>query len=85
MAEDTTYRNALPLNSRLHDRYFEANGTSYMVMDYEAGESLHQYLKRLPMPDEATLKKILLPILDGLQAVHHAGFLHRDIKPSNGD
>ncbi len=65
------------------NRYFEANGTSYMVMDYEAGESLHQYLKRLPMPDEATLKKILLPILDGLQAVHHAGFLHRDIKPSN--
>ncbi|MEO7726109.1 MAG: protein kinase, partial [Burkholderiales bacterium] len=65
------------------NRYFEANGTSYMVMDYEAGESLYQHLKRAPMPDEATLKKILLPILDGLQAVHQAGFLHRDIKPSN--
>ena len=25
------------------NRFFEANGTSYMVMDYEAGESLHQY------------------------------------------
>ncbi len=65
------------------NRFFEANGTSYMVMDYQAGESLNQHLKRAPMPDEATLKNILLPILDGLQAVHEAGFMHRDIKPSN--
>ena len=65
------------------NRFFETNGTSYMVMDYEAGESLYQYLKRVPMPEEATLKNILMPILDGLQAVHQAGFLHRDIKPSN--
>lgn len=65
------------------NRFFEANGTSYMVMDYEAGESMNQYLKHSPMPDEATLKKFMLPILDGLQAVHQAGFLHRDIKPSN--
>ena len=65
------------------NRFFEANGTSYMVMDYEAGESLHQYLRRTPMPDEAALKNILMPILDGLQAVHKVGFLHRDIKPSN--
>ncbi len=65
------------------NRYFEANGTSYMVMDYEAGESLYQYLKRSPAPDEAWLKRMLMPILDGLAAVHKAGFLHRDIKPSN--
>jgi serine/threonine protein kinase/Ca2+-binding EF-hand superfamily protein len=65
------------------NRFFEANGTSYMVMDYEAGESLYQNLKRAPMPSEAALKNIVMPILDGLQAVHQAGFLHRDIKPSN--
>jgi len=65
------------------NRFFEANGTSYMVMDYEAGESLHQYLKRVPVPDETALKKIMMPILDGLEAIHQAGFLHRDIKPSN--
>jgi len=65
------------------NRYFEANGTSYMVMDYEAGESLHQILRSTPAPDEAALTAIVMPILDGLQAVHKAGFLHRDIKPSN--
>jgi serine/threonine protein kinase len=65
------------------NRLFEANGTSYMVMDYAAGESLYRYLRRAPMPDAAVLKSILLPILDGLEAIHQAGFLHRDIKPSN--
>lgn len=65
------------------NRYFEANGTGYMVMDYEKGESLNQMLKRGLQPDEARLKSILLPLLDGLQAVHATGFLHRDIKPSN--
>jgi serine/threonine protein kinase len=65
------------------NRFFQANGTGYMVMDYEKGESLYQMLKRGVRPDEAQLKGILLPLLDGLQAVHAAGFLHRDIKPSN--
>ena len=65
------------------NRFLEANGTSYMVMDYEAGDSLADYLKRFPAPDEAMLENFLMPILDGLQAVHEAGFLHRDIKPPN--
>lgn len=65
------------------NRFFQANGTGYMVMDYEQGESLYQMLKRGVQPDEARLKGILMPLLDGLQAVHAAGFLHRDIKPSN--
>ncbi len=65
------------------NRYFESNGTGYMVMDYEEGESLSQLLKRSPLLPEPELRRILLPLLDGLAAVHAAKFLHRDIKPSN--
>ena len=65
------------------NRYFEAHGTGYMVMDYEKGESLNQRLRRAAAPDEPALRAILMPLLDGLEAVHAAGFLHRDIKPSN--
>ena len=65
------------------NRYFEANGTGYMVMDYEQGESLNQRLRRAAAPGESGLRAILMPLLDGLEAVHAAGFLHRDIKPSN--
>jgi len=65
------------------NRYFESHGTGYMVMDYEKGQSLSQILKASPAPDEARLKSILMPLLDGLQQVHAAGFLHRDIKPAN--
>ena len=64
-------------------RYFEANGTAYMVMDYEKGESLNQFLKKAPQPEESQVKAMIAPLLDGLEAVHAAGFLHRDIKPSN--
>ena len=41
-------------------RFFEANGTAYMVMNYESGLSLSQLLKRIPQPDEAMLTRILL-------------------------
>ena len=64
-------------------RFFEANGTGYMVMDYERGAPLTQRLKHEPPLDEAALKRLVEPLLDGLRAVHAAGFLHRDIKPDN--
>lgn len=65
------------------NRYFEANGTAYMVMDYEKGEALNEVFRRQPFPAEENLRSILVPLLDGLSAVHQAGFLHRDIKPGN--
>jgi WD40 repeat protein len=65
-------------------RFLEANGTAYMVMEYEEGMSLADHLKRHSNKlDEQTLMRIFLPVLNGLQAVHQAEMLHLDIKPEN--
>jgi hypothetical protein len=65
------------------NRYFEANSTGYMVMDYERGEPLKAFVQAHPFPSEASLKALIAPLLDGLEKVHASGFLHRDIKPDN--
>lgn len=62
---------------------FEINNTAYMVMQYEKGESLSHVLRRFGTLSEAEIIRHFLPLLDGLQNVHEAGFIHRDIKPAN--
>ncbi|MGH8628968.1 MAG: serine/threonine-protein kinase, partial [Gammaproteobacteria bacterium] len=62
---------------------FEDNNTAYMVMHYEGGRSLQEVLAGQGTLEEAQLLGILMPILDGLEQVHEAGFIHRDIKPAN--
>ena len=64
-------------------RYFEANQTAYMVMDYEKGDPLKTVLQLDPQPPEEKLKALVAPLLEGLAAIHATGFLHRDIKPDN--
>ncbi len=64
-------------------RFFEANGTAYMVMEYQQGHSLSDYLKQQNTLDEDALLALVLPLLDGLKEIHHANLLHRDIKPNN--
>jgi hypothetical protein len=67
---------------RVHS-VFEHNGTAYMVMRFEEGETLAACLERRHALPEADLMRVLLPVLDGLELVHAAGFIHRDIKPDN--
>lgn len=65
-------------------RFIEANGTAYTVMEYEQGRTLAQYLKENGQRlDEANLLRIVMPILNGLHAVHEVRLLHLDIKPEN--
>lgn len=65
-------------------RYFNAYSTAYFVMDYEEGTTLAALARsRNEGFDEAWLRGILVPLLDGLRAIHAQKYLHRDIKPGN--
>jgi serine/threonine protein kinase len=63
---------------------FRANGTAYMVMSHEDGETLRKQLDRMgpdnTMP-ECQIKLWLRDILDGIEAIHEKGIYHRDIRP----
>lgn len=67
--------------------FFRANGTAYLVMEYEDGVPLQELLasreaERKPFT-ERDLRAVMVPLVRGLSMVHEAGILHRDIKPSN--
>ena len=64
-------------------RFFEANGTAYIVMEYVKGSTLKAKLKEEGEFDQQEVKAFLYPIIEGLEEVHKAGILHRDIKPEN--
>jgi serine/threonine protein kinase len=63
--------------------YFEANGTAYLVMEYQEGQTLSQVTAGATALEESEVRELLEPLLDGVEAVHKAGLLHRDIKPDN--
>jgi serine/threonine protein kinase len=64
--------------------FFTEHDTGYFVMNYYDGQSLPEFMTSGPRPmSPATVFSLLMPILDGLEAVHAQSFAHRDIKPSN--
>jgi formylglycine-generating enzyme required for sulfatase activity len=63
--------------------FFEANGTAYIVMDYEDGEPLSQVLQREKTLSEERIQQLLGDVLPALEAIHTLGYLHRDLKPAN--
>ncbi|QEP44253.1 serine/threonine protein kinase [Ectothiorhodospiraceae bacterium BW-2] len=64
--------------------FFRAGGTVYMVMDYEKGVSLQEYINRHKGGlSEQFIRTVFLPLLDGLNLIHSKGLLHLDIKPGN--
>jgi len=63
--------------------FFELNNTSYMVMEYESGESLKSIIREGRRLIESEVLALLLPLLRSLARFHAEGFIHRDIKPAN--
>ncbi|MEO7150509.1 MAG: serine/threonine-protein kinase [Burkholderiaceae bacterium] len=65
-------------------RFWEANGTAYMVMPFYEGETLKQQLKEMgEPPSEAWLMELLDPLTAALEVIHDEQCFHRDIAPDN--
>ena len=71
-----------PHLNKVH-RFFEANGTAYLVLEYIDGQTLSHLLTKYPTLPNTHLQRIIREVLSGLAEVHQAGYVHRDIKPSN--
>ena len=65
-------------------RFWEANGTAYMVMPFYEGITLKDKLRALGAPpDEEWLMGLLAPLTEALAVVHAESCYHRDIAPDN--
>ncbi|MBB5205458.1 non-specific serine/threonine protein kinase [Inhella inkyongensis] len=65
-------------------RFWEANGTAYMVMPYLQGKTLKQVREASgDAPGEAWIMKRVLPLIEALELLHAEQVFHRDIAPDN--
>jgi serine/threonine protein kinase len=65
-------------------RFWEANGTAYMVMPFYEGITLKDKLRAMGAPpDEEWLMGLLAPLTEALAVVHAESCYHRDIAPDN--
>ena len=55
----------------------------FLVMDYFAGGTLEEYVKKQGALSVDDLLAVARPVAEGLQAAHGKGILHRDVKPAN--
>jgi predicted Ser/Thr protein kinase len=60
----------------------EADGMAYYVMDFLAGETLADRLRRGPLTADE-FRMVADHLLAALEVVHQHGVVHRDVKPSN--
>jgi serine/threonine protein kinase len=64
--------------------FLRANGTVYLVMEYERGRTLQEHIiKHRGALSEEFLRKTFADLLSGLREVHKNKLLHLDIKPAN--
>ncbi len=64
--------------------FFRANETVYMVMEYEQGRTLQEFIqKHQGHISERFIRGVFTRMLNGLREVHSNKLLHLDLKPSN--
>ena len=65
-------------------RFWEDNGTAYMVMPRDVGRTLRQVRSGMVLPpNEAACRRVLDALLSALEVLHKEGVFHRDIAPDN--
>jgi non-specific serine/threonine protein kinase len=65
-------------------RFWEANGTGYMVMPHLRGPTLGQVRRSMSQPPtEEWLRSVMDPLMGALEMLHAEGVYHRDISPDN--
>lgn len=62
---------------------FDANGTSYFVMEFLNGGSLRSRIKSDGVMSEVQALSFIRPIVDAVEFLHKRKVLHMDIKPEN--
>jgi hypothetical protein len=63
-------------------RYFEMNGTGYIVLDLEYGQTLNYLVEDAPL-QEAEFRDVFSATLDAVEVIHNQAILHNDLNPSN--
>lgn len=65
-------------------RHAHGFGSAYMVMEYIAGGTLKDAIRRTRgARNIQTVRNLMIRLCSALSAVHQAGMVHRDIKPAN--
>lgn len=65
-------------------RFWEDNGTAYMVMPLYRGRTLRKVRAGMVVPPgEAACRRVLDALLSALEVLHREGVFHRDIAPDN--
>ena len=65
-------------------RFWEDNGTAYMVMPYYPGRTLRKVREGMIVPPgDAVCRRVLDGLLSALEALHREGVYHRDVSPDN--
>ena len=63
--------------------FFSSAGKPHIVMEYVAGGSLRELIKRKTTLSEHEARAILRGLLQGVAYLHKSNIVHRDLKPEN--